>query len=250
MPVETCLKLPVNFAQREEVRRFILALREDGIDPHLGHYLALMVVFEFAGQEREFRAADDGFGQMLAEFSHWPAISQLPHGVLLQRLLEAGLLREALQDERQVVTCPLFNQWNPHLLPGFESMHQKGARIAHTKRQQVQDRDTADAHLTMFQRQGVLNLGELDPDMTKDEITAALCFIMRVDRAGGCSTRPSSGYEVWMIATASRFLRTSLVKDVDVLCDFLLAARIDPTVPKGAEVVLPQLEQLLERAKA
>lgn len=254
MPTETCLKLPQNFAQREEVRRFIAALRADGIAVRDAHHVALMVMFEFAAQEKEFRPLDDSFGRMLSEFTGFremmPDRQVLAHELLVQRLIESGLLIRDTIEGAERVTCPLFNAWNPHLLPGFESMHQKGAREAQRKRETARDRDTADAHLRMFERQGMLNLGQLDASITKDEIAAALCLIMRIDRAGGCAARPSNGYEIWMIAAASRFLRTAEMKDADVLCDFLLAGRIDPTVPKGAEVVLPVMEQLLQRAKA
>lgn len=249
MSAETCLKLPQNFSQRAEVRSFVMALGAINVEPHEAFYVAIQLMFEFAAQGREWRPLD-GFAPLFAEYVGWQRLSGSAGAeMLLAFLCGAGLLVKTDRDGVETLRCPLFNEWNPHLLPDFQTMQQKGNVAARRKKQLEADATMAGEQLKVLQRQQCLNLDELDKDTTENEIEAGLFLILRIDRSGGLAARPTSGYQTWMIAAAVRFRRLIQEPDIDALCDFLLAARIDPTVPKGAELVLPQIDKLLERAR-
>jgi hypothetical protein len=262
---ETCLKLPQNFFQREEVVLFVHALTAGGFDPRSLRLIALGFMLEFAGQGKAWRplrstdAWKSGWGnEALAQaIAHGIAGQTLGVNLggaiddldaLMKAALDSGLL--VMEDSAGLagIACPLFNQWNPHLLPGFLSIQKKGQIASAEARRRKDDPVVARQQLGLLQTQKVLDLGELSSDTTEPEIETAIAIIMQIDRAGLLAVRKTGDYQTWMIAAAVRMTRERSPKDIARLLEFLIEARQDPTVPKGAENVLNHLDALMERS--
>lgn len=256
MPAETCLKLPINFLHREEVRRFVLAMGRRGASTRDASFFAFTIVLDFAGQAKDWRplySAPTGevdwsreeLGAIIASGAGWTHEAPAP---LMEAALESRLLALEVREGISGLVCPLFNEWNPHLLPGFQSMQKKGQIASQEAKRRKDDPLVARQHREIMQRQAVLDLGELGEDVTPAEIEAAIAFVMQIDRAGGLPVRKTGDYATWMLAAGVRLLRERAPKEVERLLAFLIEARIDPTVPKGAEAVLQHIDKLWERS--
>lgn len=257
MPAETCIKYPPNFIMRDVVCKYVIALGASGVDLRAAKLLAYKVFEEFAMQGTDWRvvsadeagnlAIEQPIFEIIAQGIGWyPADGEAAVPVLMG--IGAGFLAVERRGDLHGLTCPLFTQWNPHLLPGYETMQQKGKRAQAEARRRTQDPDMARQQMQVLQKQAVLNLDELAAGTTPEQIEQGILFIMQIDRAGGMALRASKGYNTWMIAAGVRLLKEHTPKDIERLLEFLVEARQDPTVPKGAEAVLAGIGPLLERS--
>jgi hypothetical protein len=263
MPTAPDVRFPLHFLAREEVRLFIGAMKfHAGCEESVATASAFLLVMDFGSQGKDWRVLKGQWpnGKESIDWNAEPLGLSL-RGVagpwvaapseFMRASLESGMVE--IEDRAGILglACPIFKEFNAHLLPGFVPFHKKGQQAAQRKREGAQDPLIAKQQLQLINAQGSLDLGELSGDIEAGDIEAAIMVIMRIDRAGGMPTRKASEFATWMIGATVRLMREHGPSVVQKLIEFLFEARMDPTVPKGAEQVLNGLlsARLLERSQ-
>lgn len=255
MAAPACVHLPLHFMARQEVRGFIIRASKLEMPPMHATAAAFLIVLDFATQGRDWRPLRNDWRADAADWPEEPLAVAICHAacspahinLIMSAALQSDLLRLEVRADVPGLACPIFGEYNEHLLPGYESFHVKGQKAQQKKREAAADPEIAQAQRRILQ--GSLDFGELSEGTTDAEIEAAIILIAQMDRAAGLGLRSIKQYATWMLAAAVRFSRESNPAEIARLIEFLFEARMDPTVPKGAEVVLTRLPELLERSR-
>jgi len=215
MGMKDYVSIPLNFERRPEVR--MLARR-------LGPLTIPRVVAEEHPWERE---------------------------ALIEAALDAGVLAvEYHGDVAGLAICGVFGfaDLNAHLLPGYESMQQKGAKASQeSRRRKVDDVAGAKQQRRILEaREERLPIFESQAATTA-EVNAALALISGVDRACGHTARLAGEFTQPLVEAAVEVARGFQASEIEEAMNCLIKGRDNPAIVKRTDFVLTHFAEYVTR---
>ena len=217
MGMKDYVSIPLNFERRPEVR--MLARR-------LGPLTIPRVVAEEHPWERE---------------------------ALIEAALDAGVLAvEYHGDVAGLAICGVFGfaDLNAHLLPGYESMQQKGAKASQESRRRKDDFEGAKQQRRILEaREERLPIFESQAATTA-EVDAALGLISGVDRACGHAARLAGEFTQTLVEAAVEVTRGFQPREIEEAMNCLIKGRDNPAIVKRTDFVLTHFTEYVTFRRA
>jgi hypothetical protein len=276
MGLKDYVSIPLNFERRPEVRMLARRLGNgEGNDPH-PHFmsgasqcvaLALGIWMEFAIAGTRWRPLT-----MPMVDGHAGAASEHPWdreevtfliegaagwdgkpGALIQSALDAGILAvEYHGDVAGLTICGVFGfgDLNAHLLPGYESMQQKGAKASQESRRRKDDVAGAKQQRRILEaREERLPIFESQAATTA-EVDAALALISGVDRACGHAARLAGEFTQTLVEAAVEVTRDFQPREIEEAMNCLIRGRDNPAIVKRTDFVLTHFAEYVTFRRA
>lgn len=252
--------LPLDFEQRAEVRTLARIFRqhpERFTDPAAAAAICVLRLWMDWGRVgRDWRPLQHGrvdrdwlkenLAHLIAECCQWTG----DPGDLMAFLLEAGVLVLTECGDLDGLILTGFSDSNPHLLPGYESLHSKGARIMHEKRRAEEVAALALQQSSVLQQAG-FELFPAEAMVTPEEQQKCIALVMGFDGVCARTLRTSAEYvaDAALMRDALRVLRGHTWEDIILVQRYIRGQRANPVVVKDTAAILRGFDAHLGKAK-
>lgn len=228
------VSFPIDFDRRSSIRLLLQALKSQNIgDVSVYPYRLWMEMAHTAGKLRliagknhgeislEEKLAEDPTVLVIEEFCSWPG----PKGALVAAAVESEFYNLVATPAGGVaLTSAAFWELNEHLLPGYLTIQQKGARARAASLQQERIEKEAQLKSRQLQEQGLLRL--VESGMSQGESESGLALIMRIDRASGRHVMSNLEYSKDLLEKAVSVIRIYSEASINGALELILDSRI------------------------